>query len=111
MPSHRDKTDTDLGTCPICGRLMIAGPSVDRHHWRPKSQGGTDTQWLHRVCHRMIHRLFDEATIARDYDTPDRLKTHPDIVKFITWVRKKPVDYIDWPESAGRYGRNRGKRR
>ncbi|HBS24925.1 MAG TPA: HNH endonuclease, partial [Thalassospira sp.] len=32
---------------------MIAGDSVDRHHWTPKSKGGTDTQWLHRVCHRM----------------------------------------------------------
>jgi len=71
---------------------MIAGPSVDRHHWHPKSQGGTETEWLHRVCHRM-------------------LLAHPDIIKFVKWVRKKPVDYVDWPESAGRYGRNRGKRR
>ena len=90
---------------------MIAGPSVDRHHWHPKSQGGTETEWLHRVCHRMIHRLFDEATLARDYNSPDKLLAHPDIIKFVKWVRKKPVDYVDWPKSAGRYGRNRGKRR
>lgn len=83
---------------------MISGPSVDRHHWRPKSQGGRDTEWLHRVCHRMIHRLFNEATIARDFD-------HPDILKFVKWVRKKPPEYIDYPESSGRYGHNRGKRR
>jgi hypothetical protein len=59
----------------------------------------------------MIHRLLDEATLARDYDDPAKLKTHPDILKFIVWVRKKPADYVDWPESSGRYGRNRGKRR
>ncbi|WP_238538630.1 HNH endonuclease [Thalassospira profundimaris] len=109
IPGNSDSSD--LGKCAICGRAMIAGPSVDRHHWHPKSQGGTETEWLHRVCHRMIHRLFDEATLARDYNSPDKLLAHPDIIKFVKWVRKKPVDYIDWPESAGRYGRNRGKRR
>lgn len=58
---------------------MIAGDSVDRHHWTPKSKGGTDTQWLHRVCHRMIHRLFDETTLARDFDTPEKIIAHPDM--------------------------------
>jgi hypothetical protein len=59
----------------------------------------------------MIHRLFDETTLACDYDAPEKLKAHPDILKFIRWIRKKPADYVDWPESRGRYGRNRGRRR
>ncbi|MET4732250.1 hypothetical protein ABIE64_000950 [Thalassospira sp. MBR-102] len=103
--------DQELGPCPICGRMMIAGDSVDRHHWTPKSKGGTDTQWLHRVCHRMIHRLFDETTLARDFDVPEKIIAHPDMQTFIRWIRKKPVDYIDWPENAGRYGRNRRRSR
>ena len=111
MPAFPDETGIDLGPCPLCGRPMLAGPSVDRHHWRPKSKGGTEAQWLHRICHRMIHRLFDETTIARDYDDPAKLKNHPDIIKFIEWVRKKPADYVDWPENTGRHGRNRSKRR
>ncbi|HBS24924.1 MAG TPA: HNH endonuclease, partial [Thalassospira sp.] len=36
---------------------------------------------------------------------------HPDMQTFIRWIRKKPVDYIDWPENAGRYGRNRRRSR
>ncbi len=59
----------------------------------------------------MIHRLFDAATLAREFDRPDKLLTHPDMIKFVKWVRKKPADYIAWPESTGRYGRNRGARR
>ena len=32
-----------LGPCPVCGRPLIEGPSVDRHHLVPRSQGGRDT--------------------------------------------------------------------
>jgi hypothetical protein len=26
----------------------------DAHHLVPKSRGGTETVWLHRICHRQI---------------------------------------------------------
>lgn len=85
-------------TCPICDRPLVPGPSVDAHHWVPKSEGGTETAVLHRVCHRMLHRLFTERELATLYDTPERLRDHPDVAKFIKWVRKKPADFVDWPK-------------
>lgn len=29
-----------LGPCPLCGRVMIERPSIDRHHWVPKRKSG-----------------------------------------------------------------------
>ncbi len=81
---------TPLGPCPLCGREMFAGPSVDRHHWIPKSEGGRDWSWTHTICHRKLHATFDEKTLARDYPDAESLKAHPEIARFIKWVAKKP---------------------
>ncbi len=89
-----------LGPCPICGRPMIAGPSVDEHHWIPKSQGGCETALLHRVCHRTLHARFSERELARDYATAEAVRADPQMAKFIRWVRKRPPEYMDWPRDV-----------
>ena len=94
-----------LGPCPVCGREMIAGPSVDRHHWVPRSKGGRETDHLHLVCHRMIHRVFGEQELATSYADPAALRAHPEIRRFVTWLRRQPPDYVDWPKAP------RGRRR
>ena len=43
---------------------MVAGPSLDRHHWVPRAEGGRDRAWVHLVCHRMVHRLFADHELA-----------------------------------------------
>jgi hypothetical protein len=81
---------------------MIAGPSVDRHHWVPKSDGGRDTAVVHLICHRMIHRVFADRELAAGFDTAEKPRDHPEIAKFVTWVRKRPPDYVDWPRTRRR---------
>ena len=81
---------------------MIAGPSVDRHHWIPRRRGGQAWSWLHTVCHRKIHALFDERTLARRYPTAEALKEVPEMRAFLAWVRKKPPDFLDWHKSPRR---------
>lgn len=101
-----------LGPCPICGREMIAGAALDRHHWVPRLRGGAEADWLHRVCHRMIHKVFGEAELAARYATPEALRAHPEIARFIAWVRRKPPEFVDWPRAPrGRNPRRPGKRR
>jgi len=95
----------DLGPCPLCGRAMIPGPSVDRHHWVPKSAGGRATDLLHTVCHRMIHRVFSERELATAYADPETVRGHPEIARFVAWVRRQPPEYLDWPKAP------RGRRR
>jgi hypothetical protein len=94
-----------LGPCPVCGREMIDGPSVDRHHWVPKSAGGRVSEHLHTVCHRMIHRVFSEKELASAYADPEAVRAHPEIARFVAWVRKQPPEYLDWPKEP------RGRRR
>ena len=73
---------------------MTAGPATDRHHWIPRREGGTDWSYLHRICHKKLHSLFDERTLARCYATAELARSHPEMEKFIKWVRKQPTNLI-----------------
>lgn len=81
--------------CPLCGRQLVSGPTVDAHHLLPRSQGGTDTVALHRICHQAIHATLNEQELARDFRTVEALRQHPDLGRFIAWVKKRPADYLD----------------
>jgi 5-methylcytosine-specific restriction endonuclease McrA len=91
-----------LGTCPLCGRQLIAGKSIDEHHLLPKSQGGRETHTIHRICHRKIHATFTEKELARSYSTWEALQAHEDIAAFIAWVKKKAPEYYDNSVKAAR---------
>jgi hypothetical protein len=73
---------------------MLKGDSVDRHHWRPKSRGGTEAAYLHRTCHRKLHSLFTDKELATDFASPDKVRHHPEIQKFIRWVRRQPPERV-----------------
>jgi hypothetical protein len=95
-------TDQYLGECPICDRVMVAGRSSDKHHWIPVSYKGKDWSWLHRVCHRKIHSLWTEKELARDWYTADKIRSDPDMAKFILWIAKKPPEFYDGSVTAKR---------
>lgn len=82
-----------LPLCPLCGRLIPPEQS-DEHHLIPKLKGGKVTQALHRICHRQVHALLTESELAKHYNSPEALLEHPEIQKFVAWVRKKPNDYL-----------------
>ncbi len=93
MTRPDDETDPgDLGPCPICGRPMPKGDAVDRHHWIPRKYKGTEWSWLHRACHKKLHSLYDEHTLATDLNTPEALLAHDEIRRFVKWVRKQPPE-------------------
>jgi hypothetical protein len=83
-----------LGRCPLCGRVMLSGDSVDRHHWQPKSRGGSEAGYLHRICHRKLHSLFTAKELAEDFVSPDQVRRHPEMQKFIKWVRRQPPERV-----------------
>jgi hypothetical protein len=110
----RDTAKPLAAPCPICGREMIPGPSVDRHHWVPRSRGGDACVTMHRVCHRMLHRVFDERQLAEAYHDAATIRAHPDIRRFVKWLQRKPPDYVDWPrtpDGSAQYRRARRRRR
>lgn len=81
--------------CPLCGRLLAPGPSVDEHHLVPRSQGGKTKALIHRICHRKIHATLSERDLARGFNTWEALLGHPDIATFVRWVANKPPAFYD----------------
>lgn len=80
--------------CPLCER-EIPQSQKDAHHLVPKSKGGRHTEFLHRMCHKQVHALFTETELARQYSTVDALLAHPDVARFVAWVRHKPDDFFE----------------
>lgn len=101
MPSRRHSPPLPPGAaavptpeiCPLCER-PIPPAQRDAHHLVPKSRGGRQTEALHRVCHRQIHALLTETELARQYATVEALLAHPEIRRFVDWVRTKPDDFF-----------------
>ena len=89
-----------LETCALCEREL--GMPYDEHHLVPKSKGGNETVKLHRICHSKIHSVFTHTELKQKYDQINKLKKHPEIKKFISWVLTKPPTF---------YKRTRSKRK
>ena len=45
---------------------------------------------LCRPCHSAIHELIpDEKELGREFNTLEKLLSHPPIEKFVCWVKKQ----------------------
>ena len=104
--------------CQLCERVV---PEITRHHLIPRTRHSTKrnkrtfdrdevqrTALLCHPCHKQIHVLFDEKELEQELNTLERLRTHPELAKFINWVRDKPGDL---KVSSYRSGRRRPTRR
>lgn len=91
--------------CPLCERA-IPPSQRDAHHLVPKSRGGRETAWLHRICHRQLHALFSETELARRYHRVEDLLAHPEVDRFVRWVKTKPDDFFE----RTRKSRDKGRR-
>jgi hypothetical protein len=94
-PKRAKPIDGVPARCPLCGRPMIAGPSLDQHHPVPRSHGGRETVVMHKICHRAIHAMLSERELASEYAAFEALRAHPMLAQFIAWVKKRPPEYYD----------------
>ena len=93
------------GPCQLCG----LDTPLTRHHLVPQSRHGK-TRWnrqrysreelkhdlilmLCSACHRQVHATLSEKELERDYPTPERLREHPDVARFVAWIRTKPPGF------------------
>lgn len=80
--------------CELCERVV---DSVTVHHLFPKSQGRRAGRKIYqlptvqvcRACHRQLHALFSNKDLARELDSLEKLKAHPAMEKFLSWVKKQ----------------------
>lgn len=61
-----------------------------------------------RPCHNQIHAVCSDKELAEERSTRDTLLAHPEIRRFVDWIRKRPSGYK--PHSrAMRYRPIRGR--
>lgn len=88
MPAEPDSASR---ACSLCGRPFVRA-DLTKHHCLPRAKGGTqdDVELLCKQCHGMVHATFTNTTLAALYPTVERLRTAPELEKFLKWVRKQP---------------------
>lgn len=96
MDGGKDKR----GPCCLCGRHtdltfhhLIPRKVHRRAHFRkhvPQEQLQAGVA-LCRPCHKAVHRLFDEMTLARELNTLEALRAAPAMQRHIQWVRKQRI--------------------
>ncbi|KGM50050.1 hypothetical protein [Pseudooceanicola atlanticus] len=86
---------SDDPICPLCLRPIPETAKSSLHHLVPKLKGGKGGPVIrvHQICHNEIHATLTEAELARDYDTPEKLRAHPRLAKFFAWVAKRPPGF------------------
>ena len=110
------------GPCELCGRFV---PERTKHHLIPRrthrqtrirkkfarDELHRRTAMLCRPCHKTVHATLSEAELAEVYNTVEALRDHPEIERFVRWVRKQPVDRrIGVRSTAARREQKRGRR-
>ncbi|MBD2104439.1 HNH endonuclease [Leptolyngbya sp. FACHB-261] len=78
--------------CELCQRELEA---LTVHHLIPrqktkrqKADPGPTIQ-ICSACHRQIHTLFDNTRLAQELNSLDKLKSEPELDKFLAWLRKQ----------------------
>jgi 5-methylcytosine-specific restriction endonuclease McrA len=87
-------------TCGLCGR---AEDHLTRHHLIPRTRHHNkrtrrtssraereQTVLLCHACHKQVHALLTEKELERRYDTVEKIAAHPEIARFVDWVRRQP---------------------
>ena len=82
---------SESGPCFLCGRPL--GRRVELHHPVPKSRGGRDVEPVHPICHRTIHAALSNRELADGFAGAAELRAHPDIARFLEWIRDKDPDF------------------
>lgn len=84
--------------CALCGRdrpltfhhliprTLHRKSRYRRAFTREELQRGVE---LCRDCHDAVHRFVDEKALGASYRTLDALRAHPEIAKFVRWVRTR----------------------
>ena len=86
------------GNCELCGRhtdlsfhhliprKMHRRSHFKKHYSKEQLQAGV---LLCRLCHRGIHRLYDEMTLAKQFQSLEALQADAAVAKHVDWGRKQ----------------------
>jgi 5-methylcytosine-specific restriction endonuclease McrA len=104
MPAAKSRDGEPVqggGVCELCGRCVR---ELTRHHLIPQTRhknrrnkrdfGREEVRHrialLCRPCHRHVHATIDNKRLEREFNTVEALASHPEIARFVAWIRRKP---------------------
>jgi hypothetical protein len=80
-----------------------------RHRNRRNKRDFERTEVKHRIallcrpCHSHVHATLPNKALEREFNTVQALSAHPEIARFVKWVRQKPdgtrVNFRRWKAS------------
>jgi hypothetical protein len=87
--------------CELCGRAVS---ELTKHHLIPRTRHKNKRNkrifsrqevrsrlaWLCPPCHRHIHTLLENKQLEADFNTLEALASHPDVQKFVSWIKRQP---------------------
>jgi len=86
--------------CALCGREL----KLTAHHLFPKAvktrnkykevEGKDETIDICQPCHSKVHSCCTEKELFELYNSVDKLMAHPEIEKFVKWIRNKDIEYM-----------------
>ena len=74
--------------CPICKR-NVPQCYTEKHHLVPKSKKGKEGVLMCVNCGDIIHKLFTNKELEKEYNTVEKLNSNEKIQKWANWVGKK----------------------
>ena len=77
-----------VNNCELCLREHL---KYTIHHLIPRAKGGNHGPKSHlcQTCHKQIHSMFTENTLAKDLYSIKLLKSNTRVNKFVKWIRKQ----------------------
>jgi hypothetical protein len=91
------------GQCALCEREPA---KLTKHHLVPRARHNKKVKreqtseernriaYICRPCHSQLHALFTEKQLERELNTLELLKAHPDVQKWIGWVKNKVIGLV-----------------
>ena len=74
--------------CQLCLR---ESPRLTVHHLIPRARGGRfgPKAQLCSTCHRQLHALFSESTLAQELSSLKAIRLNPQMAGYLKWVRRQ----------------------
>jgi len=81
----------------VCGLCKRESPRFTSHHLIPRARGGRlgPQVKLCPTCHRQLHAMFSETTLAKELNSIETLRANPEFSDYLRWARhqKGPTSF------------------
>ncbi len=76
---------------PACELCLRESVRFTEHHLVPRSRGGKHgpKARLCPTCHRQLHAMFSEKTLANELNSIERLRADPQFAGYLKWASKQ----------------------